>query len=99
MQKELAADSVDVHILGVNEAGQESDNAVMCAGRDLPWLQDQADAQDVWDSWSVVYRDVVILDRENQRVEAYNLSSHDLDETANYEELKAKLIAAAAPTR
>lgn len=99
MQKELVADSVDVHILGVNGAGHESDNAVMCAGRDLPWLQDQADAQDVWSSWAVVYRDVVILDRENQRIEAYNLSSHDLGQTASYEELKAKLLAAAQAAR
>ena len=29
-----------MRILGVNAAGQEAGNALMCDGRTLPWLQD-----------------------------------------------------------
>ncbi|MGE3776950.1 MAG: hypothetical protein AB7F89_07195, partial [Pirellulaceae bacterium] len=57
---------LDIQIIGVNEFGQSSANAQMMSGRSLPWLQD-GDANgnqesDIWyDSWSVTYRDVVIL--------------------------------------
>ncbi|MBZ0268621.1 hypothetical protein K8I85_10735 [bacterium] len=100
MQGELDTEGLPVHILGVNAAGLESHNAAMCAGRDLPWLQDLADSANVWTSWNVVYRDVVILDRENQRIRAFNLTTHDLDEAADYEALKQLLrdaVAEAAP--
>lgn len=96
MQRELDAEELPIHILGVNEAGQDSDNDIICDGRDLPWLQDVADSANVWSSWSVIYRDVVILDRESQRIRAYNLSSHDLGDDADYETLKQLLRDAAA---
>jgi hypothetical protein len=83
-----------VRILGVNAAGQESDNALICEGRSIPWLQDTAE-QSVWSSWQVTYRDVVILDAENRVLQAYNLTSHNLGVPANYTELKNKLLAAA----
>lgn len=82
-------------LLGVNESGLESGNDVTTAGRDLPWLQDVAEV-DVWSTWSVGYRDVWILDRQNELLAIYNLSEHDLREPANYEELKALLLDAAA---
>ncbi len=82
-----------VHILGVNEIGQESGNAAMTAGRDLPWLQD-VPAADVWKSWNVTFRDVVILDQENFPIAVYNLTIHDLGDANNYAELKALFVAA-----
>jgi hypothetical protein len=75
--------------------GAEAGNAQVCAGRDLPWLQDIA-AQNVWTSWAVEYRDVVVLDVENQSVGVYNLTSHDLGVPANYDTLKAILVTAAS---
>jgi hypothetical protein len=83
-----------VRILGVNAVGQESDNALICEGRSIPWLQDTG-AQNVWSSWQVNYRDVVILDAENRVLEVYNLTQHDLAQPANYTELKDILSAAA----
>jgi len=96
MQGELGTEGLAVHILGMNEAGEESGNAAMCNGRDLPWLQDVADSAEVWTSWNVVYRDVVILDRENQHFRSFNLSAHPLEITANYESLKQLLRDAVA---
>ena len=95
MQQELAAESLDVHILGVNAAGLESGNGAMCSGRDLPWLQDLADDANVWASWAVTYRDVVILDRDNERIDAYNLTTYDLSEAPDYAALKELLRSAA----
>ena len=92
MQDELAAEGLPmpVQILGVNAAGLESGNDAMCSGRHIPWLQDTV-SEDVWKSWNVTYRDVVILDAQNARVAIYNLTSHDLSNPANYDALKSKL--------
>jgi hypothetical protein len=96
MQGEIdAADPpISVRILGVNEAGQESGNPDMCSGRTLPWLQDTRQ-QNVWGSWRVEFRDVVILDAENRVLRAYNLTTHDLGNPDYYAALKALLLAAA----
>jgi hypothetical protein len=98
MQEEiLAADpSAPVSILGVNAVGQESDNALNCAGRTIPWLQDQAN-EDAWALWGVTWRDVYVLDGENRLVAIYNLTSKDLANPANYAELKALILSAVPP--
>ena len=84
----------EVRILGVNGAGLESGNALTVAGNTIPWLQDVV-AQNVWGTWAVAYRDVVILNDQNEVVEIYNLSTHDLGTPAFYDELKNKLVQAA----
>lgn len=96
MQKDIdaAQPPTPVHILGVNAAGEEADNALVCAGRLLPWLQDTP-AQSVWGAWHVTYRDVVILDRENRVLQVYNLTAHNLGDPASYNELRDILLAAA----
>ncbi len=89
MQNEL--DGEPIHILGLNEAGLEAGNAEMVEGRDLPLLQDTT-ADDVWGSWEVEWRDVVLLDRENRRRYVYNLTDHDLADSESYEALKQALL-------
>jgi len=91
LQKELGL--APVRILGVNGIESESGNTLMCDGRDLPWLQDTPD-EHVWSQWQVTYRDVVILDGDNVPVGVYNLTEHDLNDPANYAELRALLLAA-----
>lgn len=86
---------VDVRIHGVNERGHEGSNAVACAGKDIPWLQETAD-EPAWADWDVTYRDVIILDGDNVPVAVYNLTAHDLGSAVNYQQLKALLEAAAA---
>ncbi len=39
----------------------------------------------------------MILDGENQKLGAFNLTSHDLQNSDNYNELRQTLIAAAVP--
>ncbi len=86
---------VPVHVLGVNAVGQDSANDLACAGRVLPWLQDDA-TTNAWGLWSVAQRDLVVLDRHQAIVEVYNLTSHDLARPENRDEAKAILRRAAA---
>lgn len=102
MQKELrdAYPTLRIQFLGINENGQESGNASATSGRVLPWLQD-VDANsngrsDVWyDSWNVVFRDVVILDGTNTKVGLYNVTVHSLATPENYAILKEMVVDAA----
>jgi hypothetical protein len=80
----------NVNILGVNEAGHESGNAINCDGRVIPWLQDRPD-EDAWRKWNITFRDVVILDPDNAPVAVYNLSTYNLSVTANYDSLLSLL--------
>ncbi len=88
MQDELTAAGLDVTIVGLNAAGFEAGNASMCAGRDLAWLQDTAQEL-VWASWGITYRDVIVLDENNEVVAIYNLTDNDLGDPSRFAELKA----------
>jgi len=95
MQAEiLAADPGSrIRIGGVNSHDSASGNALITAGRSLPWLQAPDGA--VWTSWEVTNRDVVVLDATNAKVATYNLTVHDLATPVNYAELLAILRTAA----
>lgn len=95
----LDADSphLGIQIIGVNEVGHESGNDLMTSGRDLPWLQDvdlNNDGQsDVWDDqWGVEFRDVIVVDADNTRLGAFNVTSHNLADPANFEILKDTVV-------
>jgi hypothetical protein len=92
MQNQLLMENpaTKIRILGVNDAGHERGNTAMTSGRTLPWLQDTA-ADAVWTSWAVTNRDLVILDAANVKRDVYNLTSNDLADPVNYDELKARL--------
>ena len=84
-----------VAILGINEVNQESGNVILNSeNRTLPWLQDTP-AANVWGAWAVTWRDVVVLDDSNRVITVYNLTTHDLADSANYATLKNLLLMAA----
>jgi len=86
-----------IRIFGVNAPGLEQGNSYMTSGRSCPWLQDTG-AENVWaGKWAVNYRDVVILDAENRKVDVYNLTDHNLYDAANFAALKNILIQASTP--
>ena len=89
MQAELLAENpaTAIRLLGVNETGQEGGNTSFITGRTIPWLQEAA-GDNVWSDWSITYRDLIILDKDNQRVDTYNLTSNSLANAANYTFLK-----------
>lgn len=75
--------------------GFEAGNASICNGRDLPWLQDVVD-QDVWGVWAPVYRDVVVVDGNNEVFGVFNLTGTSLAVPANYDALRQLFLDAAA---
>ena len=93
MQGELDAMGlpVAVRIHGLNEHGHQGGNEGACRDKDLPWLQETPE-QPVWTTWAVTYRDVIILDGNNEVVGVYNLTEHNLGDPAKYNALKAMLI-------
>ena len=94
MQNELNAEYPELNIqlltIGRDDADDE-ELAEMSALGDLPMLWD-TDVDDVWESWDVTFRDVVILDENNQKVTAFNLTRYSLGEPENRVSLKALLI-------
>jgi hypothetical protein len=93
LQIELAAAGlpITVQIVGVNQVGSESGNENFTNGRDLPWLQETVE-EEVWGTWGIEYRDVVLLDGENKAIAVYNLTQNDLSDPAKYDELKTLFI-------
>ena len=71
--------------------GHESGNDSITDGRDIPWLQDTPD-QDVWGTWGIAYRDVILVDPSLAAVDVVNLTETDLMDSANYQDLKQRLI-------
>ncbi len=94
--------SADIQILGVNEAGFDGNNDGFTDGRDLPWLQDvDADnngVSDVWyDSWGITYRDVVVLDADNEISMTFNVTANSLAVSSNYTTLRNAFADAIKP--
>ena len=89
MQSELDTTdtSVPIDLFGINAVGAESGAPGMASGRTIGLLQD-TEQEDVWGSWEITWRDVVILDGKNEVVAIYNLSEHNLAVPANYDSLK-----------
>ncbi len=77
LQEIREAATASVEILVINAAGHEHSNASGTADHDLPWLQDLDDI-DVWGTWDVQYRDVVVVDPDGYPASTYNLTSNDL---------------------
>ena len=104
LDAEMTAGQRPVEISGINAAGHEFGNPNITPGRHIPWLQDVA-TQNVWGTWrvnqvrpslpGVQWRDVVVLDERNHPIAVFNLTEHDLGNSANYAALKAILRAAA----
>ena len=93
MQSDLVAEGFEIQLLAVNEIGFSGLSGMASRG-DLPLLQDTED-QNVWIEWDVTYRDVVILDRNNQKVGVFNLTTDSLSDPDNYSALKTLLISTA----
>lgn len=96
MQDELVAQRPDlaIDLIHLNEYGYESGNADLAAVTDLPILQDDPTSL-AWDNWGVTWRDVYVLNAQNQVHAVYNLTDHDLADPLNYAELYTIFVEAA----
>ena len=75
-------------------AGYESAVGLMAEGGDLPLLQDTVEV-DATGQWQAVWRDVIVLDANNEVVTVFNLTQNNLADADNYATLRTILVDAA----
>ena len=92
MQAEINLEdtTVPVRILGINEA-EKGTNTSFTEGRALAWIQDTPNTN-VWRSWNVTYRDLWILDENNEVLSVINLTSENVTEAPVYANIKETLL-------
>lgn len=92
MQNELRDTNTDfnIEILGVNLIDSSANNYLII-NRTLPWLQDTAQVH-AQSSWQAEYRDVRILDWQNEVQAVFNLTVHDLAAATNRAALKTLFL-------
>ena len=91
MREQLASDGYAIEIIGINAIGKEASNQLITDGRDLPWLQDTEDDK-VWSSWLASWRDLVVLDANNELAWRDNLTDHDIRFTDAYDDIYQRIV-------
>lgn len=96
MQTELAAEypNLPIHIIGINQIGAETGMTDVALMSTLPVVNDDTN-ENVWTDWGAQWRDVKILNANNEIVTTYNLTTYNLADQANYDALKQLFIDAA----
>lgn len=80
----------------MNAIGHESGLASLEAVTDLPILQDDT-TEDVWNDWGATWRDVYVVDGDNEVYAVFNLTTYSLADSANYAALYDLLVDAGTP--
>ena len=95
MQGELDEEypDLDIKILSINQIGAENGTSSFSEIHALPMVNDNP-TDDIWTEWDCEWRDFYILNKNNELLEVYNLTEHNLNDPVNYEELKQKLVVA-----
>ena len=96
MEAELAKTHPEfqVSLLSIDATGHEGGLPDLAKVGDLPCLQDTT-KDDVWGAWGAEWRDVYVLNAENEVTAVYNLTLYSLSDPANYATLESLLIDAA----
>ena len=79
MQDELAAEypNLNITILSINMIGAESGVALIPATDHLPIYNDDTNTN-IWSNWGGGWRDVYILNQQNEIYTIYNLTQNNL---------------------
>lgn len=96
MQAELSAEypNIPIHIIGINQIGAEAGMPDVALISTLPVVNDDQ-TEDVWTDWGAQWRDVHILNPNNEVVSTYNLTTYNLSDPTNYATLKQLFVDAA----
>lgn len=96
MQNELISEypELPIRILSINQIGAENGINSFNENHALPMVNDST-TDEIWIQWESQWRDFYILNKQNELLEVYNLTQHNLNDPINYQELKQKLILAA----
>ena len=98
MQDELKQShpELDITLLSINKIAAEAGIQHFTESHNLPMVQDDATLQ-VWNSWQGSWRDVYILNENNELVMVYNLTQNNLGNSSNYNALMSHFIDIATP--
>ena len=93
MQAELAQayPELDIKIFGINMSGTASGTASFGTNHTLPMVQDDF-SLGIWSDWGAQWRDVYILNENNELVFVYNLTQYSLSDATNYDTLQQYFI-------
>ena len=93
MQADLDADhpNLPIQILAINGIGYSSGIASLSSIHTLPMVEDTNNDL-IWSQWGAIWRDVMILDGNNELVTTYNLTTYTLNDSGNYDTLKQLFI-------
>ena len=107
MQAELETEypQYDIQILAVNQVGNSSGASLVASHGDLPMVQNNT-TDDIWNTWHALapnpsthsgapYRDVHILNTQNEIVYTYSLTLNNLSNPQNFATLKQMFVDAA----
>ena len=106
MQAELQAEypQYDIDILAINQIGNGSGTGPTQVSQisPLPMVQDDASI-DIWNIWhatspnpsSSAWREVQILDKQNEIIHTFSLTTYNLSDPTNYTTLKQMFVDAA----
>ena len=81
-------------MFAINQIGAETGTTSFDATHALPMVNDNP-TENIWQKWESQWRDFYILNRNNELLEIYNLTEHNLNDPNNYQELKLKIRIAA----
>ena len=84
---------LEIDILSINKTGSIVPTT-WDLSFDLPVVQNNANI-DIWTSWGGAWRDVVILDADNEIYAIFNLTQNNLNIPANYDALRQLFVDAA----
>ena len=88
--------NLDIEIFAINKPGTSTGIQSFNASLNLPMIQDDS-AVGIWNDWGAAWRDVYILDENNELVLVYNLTTYNLSNTSDYNTLMQHFIDAATP--
>lgn len=79
MQAELSSEypNLNISILAINKIGAEAGIPQASQVGNLPIVNDDSSSY-TWNDWNGTWRDVHILNRQNQLITVYNLTSNNL---------------------
>ena len=95
MQDDLDADypHLSIDILSINKIGSTVPSS-WDMSLDLPVVQNDS-SMDIWTAWGGAWRDVFILDQNNEIFATFNLSQNNLNVPSNYSALMQLFVDAA----
>ena len=87
--------NLDVEMFAINMPGSGGATS-LASNIHLPMVQDTG-SLGIWSDWGAAWRDVYILNENNELVMVYNLTQNNLGSSSNYNTLMSHFIDLATP--